>query len=98
MRLKDKIAIVTGAAQGIGREYSLRFADEGAAVAVVDTAAVAAGTAAVSARAAATTRVTVRAAAAMMTTATAAGVVAGSSSVGEPLHRGEACFARWARA
>ena len=32
MRLKDKVAIVTGAAQGIGREYALRFAQEGAAV------------------------------------------------------------------
>jgi len=31
MRLKDKVAIVTGAAQGIGREYSLPFAQEGAA-------------------------------------------------------------------
>jgi len=36
MRLKDKVAIVTGAAQGIGREYALRFAQEGAAVGVVD--------------------------------------------------------------
>ena len=36
MRLKDKVAIVTGAAQGIGREYSLRFVEEGAAVGLVD--------------------------------------------------------------
>jgi 3-oxoacyl-[acyl-carrier protein] reductase len=36
MKLKDKVAIVTGAAQGIGREYSLRFAQEGAAVGVAD--------------------------------------------------------------
>jgi NAD(P)-dependent dehydrogenase (short-subunit alcohol dehydrogenase family) len=37
MKLKDKVAIVTGAAQRIGREYALRFAEEGAAVALVDT-------------------------------------------------------------
>ena len=36
MRLKDKVVIVTGGAQGIGREYGLRFANEGAAVAVAD--------------------------------------------------------------
>jgi NAD(P)-dependent dehydrogenase (short-subunit alcohol dehydrogenase family) len=36
MRLKDKIAIVTGGAQGIGRQYSLRLVEEGAAVALVD--------------------------------------------------------------
>jgi NAD(P)-dependent dehydrogenase (short-subunit alcohol dehydrogenase family) len=36
MKLKDKVAVITGAAQGIGREYSLRFAEEGASVALLD--------------------------------------------------------------
>ena len=36
MRLHDKVAIVTGGAQGIGREYCLRFASEGASVVVAD--------------------------------------------------------------
>src|ERR1700730_9972307 len=36
MRLKDKISIVTGAAQGIGRGIADRFVKEGAFVAVID--------------------------------------------------------------
>ena len=36
MRLKNKIAIVTGAAQGIGLATALKFADEGATVVVCD--------------------------------------------------------------
>ena len=36
MRLKDRVAIVTGAAQGIGAAYARGLAKEGAAVAVVD--------------------------------------------------------------
>jgi 3-oxoacyl-[acyl-carrier protein] reductase len=36
MRLKDKVAVITGAARGLGRAYALRFAQEGAAVAVID--------------------------------------------------------------
>ncbi len=36
MRLKDKVSIITGGAEGIGRSYVLRFADEGSRVVVAD--------------------------------------------------------------
>lgn len=36
MLLKDKVAIITGAAQGIGKAYALGFAREGAKVVVAD--------------------------------------------------------------
>ena len=36
MRLKGKVAVITGAGAGIGRAVALRFADEGAAVVVAE--------------------------------------------------------------
>jgi len=36
MRLKDKVAVITGAASGIGRQSAMRFAAEGAHIVAVD--------------------------------------------------------------
>ena len=50
MRLKDKVAIVTGGAAGIGRAFALGLADEGAKVVIADVNADAAQTLAQSIR------------------------------------------------
>jgi len=36
MRLKEKVAIITGSGQGIGRAFALRFAQEGSHVIIAD--------------------------------------------------------------
>ena len=36
LRLKDKVAIITGAARGIGKAVAMTFADEGCNAAICD--------------------------------------------------------------
>ena len=36
MKLKERVAIVTGGAQGIGKAYALKLAEEGAKVVIAD--------------------------------------------------------------
>ena len=35
-KLKDKVAIVTGAAQGLGKEIAIEFARQGAHIVLID--------------------------------------------------------------